>query len=40
MGEEVHYYVIKYYSTPDDEHGMPVFSLEARPALDTVQSVR
>ncbi|KAL7009944.1 holocytochrome c synthase [Cystobasidiomycetes sp. EMM_F5] len=32
-------YVIDYYSCPDDENGMPVFSLDVRPAVDTPGAV-
>ncbi|KAI5123535.1 hypothetical protein M0805_006695 [Coniferiporia weirii] len=38
-GEEVRY-VIDYYSAPPEEDGSPVFSLDVRPALDSVGSVR
>jgi len=38
-GEEVRY-VIDYYSLPDDPHGIPVFSLDVRPALDSFSSVK
>ncbi|KAG8987809.1 holocytochrome c synthase [Tulasnella sp. 427] len=37
-GEEVRY-VIDYYSAPDNPDGSPVFSLDVRPALDSVGSV-
>ncbi len=29
-------YVIDYYAGPDDEHGMPTFFLDVRPALDNI----
>lgn len=32
-------YVIDYYSCPDDENGMPVFSLDVRPAVDSAGAV-
>jgi cytochrome c heme-lyase len=32
-------YVIDYYDAGKDEDGMPVFSLDVRPALDSFQSV-
>jgi cytochrome c heme-lyase len=32
-------YVIDYYDAGKDEEGMPVFSLDVRPALDSFQSV-
>lgn len=38
-GEEVRY-VIDYYSAPPDPHGSPVFSLDVRPALDSLGSVK
>ncbi|KAH9943809.1 cytochrome c/c1 heme lyase-domain-containing protein [Amylocystis lapponica] len=38
-GEEVRY-VIDYYSAPPEPDGSPVFSLDVRPALDSVGSVR
>lgn len=38
-GEEVRY-VIDYYSAPTTAHGDPVFSLDVRPALDSVGSIR
>lgn len=38
-GEEVRY-VIDYYSAPPMPDGEPVFSLDVRPALDSVQSIR
>ena len=38
-GEEVRY-VIDYYSLPDDSEGNPNFSLDVRPALDSVGSVK
>jgi len=38
-GEEVRY-VIDYYSAPDDAEGNPVFSLDVRPALDSIGSIR
>jgi len=38
-GEEVRY-VIDYYSAPDDADGNPVFSLDVRPALDSLGSIR
>ncbi|KAG8931218.1 holocytochrome c synthase [Tulasnella sp. 417] len=37
-GEEVRY-VIDYYSAPDNPDGSPVFSLDVRPALDSLGSV-
>lgn len=38
-GEEVRY-VIDYYSAPPEPDGSPVFSLDVRPALDSVRSVK
>lgn len=38
-GEEVRY-VIDYYSAPPTPDGEPVFALDVRPALDSVQSVK
>ncbi|KAF9808268.1 hypothetical protein IEO21_07911 [Rhodonia placenta] len=38
-GEEVRY-VIDYYSAPPEPDGSPVFSLDVRPALDSVGSVK
>lgn len=38
-GEEVRY-VIDYYSAPDDADGSPVFSLDVRPALDSLTSIK
>lgn len=38
-GEEVRY-VIDYYSAPDDSEGNPVFSLDVRPALDSLTSIK
>ena len=38
-GEEVRY-VIDYYSAPPEPDGSPVFSLDVRPALDSVGSVQ
>ncbi|CAG8684182.1 669_t:CDS:2 [Acaulospora colombiana] len=38
-GEEVRY-VIDYYSLPDQPDGTPVFSLDVRPALDSVSSIK
>jgi cytochrome c heme-lyase len=38
-GEEVRY-VIDYYSLPDKPNGTPVFSLDVRPALDSVSSIK
>ncbi|KAK4051248.1 holocytochrome c synthase [Microbotryomycetes sp. JL201] len=35
-----HRYVIDYYSLPDDASGNPVFSLDVRPAIDDVASLR
>lgn len=35
-----HRYVIDYYSLPDDETGNPVFSLDVRPAVDSVSSAK
>ena len=32
-------YVIDYYSAPPDEEGNPVFSLDVRPALDSLESI-
>lgn len=36
-GREVRY-VLDYYSAEPDEHGMPVFSVDVRPALDSFGS--
>lgn len=33
-------YVIDYYGGPDDEHGMPTFFLDVRPALDNVTNAK
>lgn len=38
-GEEVRY-VIDYYSAPPEPDGSPVFSLDVRPALDNLGSVK
>ena len=38
-GEEVRY-VIDYYSAPPEPDGSPVFSLDVRPALDNVGSIK
>ncbi|TDL23619.1 cytochrome c and c1 heme-lyase [Rickenella mellea] len=38
-GEEVRY-VIDYYSAPPEPDGSPVFSLDVRPALDDIGSVK
>ena len=38
-GEEVRY-VIDYYSAPPEPDGSPVFSLDVRPALDSLGSVQ
>ena len=38
-GEEVRY-VIDYYSAPPLPDGSPVFSLDVRPALDSVGSIK
>ncbi|KAF8141595.1 cytochrome c/c1 heme-lyase [Boletus edulis] len=38
-GEEVRY-VIDYYSAPPTPDGDPVFALDVRPALDSVQSIK
>jgi cytochrome c heme-lyase len=38
-GEQVRY-VIDYYSAPPESDGSPVFSLDVRPALDSVDSVK
>ncbi|EPT01043.1 hypothetical protein FOMPIDRAFT_1030014 [Fomitopsis schrenkii] len=38
-GEEVRY-VIDYYSAPPEPDGSPVFSLDVRPAIDSVGSVK
>jgi hypothetical protein len=38
-GEEIRY-VIDYYSAPPEPDGSPVFSLDVRPALDSLQSVK
>lgn len=38
-GEEVRY-VIDYYSAPPTPDGEPVFALDVRPALDSVQSIK
>lgn len=35
-----HRYVIDYYALPDDQEGNPVFSLDVRPAVDSVAAVR
>ncbi|SCV67574.1 BQ2448_5185 [Microbotryum intermedium] len=35
-----HRYVIDYYSLPDDAQGNPVFSLDVRPAVDSVEAVQ
>lgn len=32
-------YVIDYYSAPPDEDGNPVFHLDVRPALDSLESI-
>ena len=32
-------YVIDYYSAPPDEEGNPQFSLDVRPALDSLESI-
>lgn len=32
--------MIDYYSAPTTAHGDPVFSLDVRPALDSVGSIR
>jgi cytochrome c heme-lyase len=32
--------VIDYYSLPDDSDGNPVFSLDVRPAVDSVDAVK
>lgn len=32
-------YVIDYYSAPEDEEGNPVFVLDVRPALDSLESI-
>jgi hypothetical protein len=32
--------VIDYYSAPTEEDGSPVFSLDVRPALDNLSSVK
>lgn len=37
-GKEIRY-VIDYYSAGKDQHGMPVFSVDVRPALDSVSAV-
>lgn len=37
-GQEVRY-VIDYYSAGKDEHGMPVFSVDVRPAMDSFGSL-
>jgi len=38
-GEEVRY-VIDYYSLPDEPDGSPAFSLDVRPALDSLGSIK
>ena len=38
-GDEVRY-VIDYYSAPPEPDGSPVFSLDVRPALDSVGSIK
>jgi len=38
-GEQVRY-VIDYYSAPPEPDGSPVFSLDVRPALDSVDSIK
>ena len=38
-GEEVRY-VIDYYSCPPEPDGSPLFSLDVRPALDSVGSIK
>jgi cytochrome c heme-lyase len=38
-GEEVRY-VIDYYSAPPEPDGSPVFSLDVRPALDSLGSMK
>jgi len=38
-GEEVRY-IIDYYSAPDLPDGSPVFSLDVRPALDSVAGIQ
>lgn len=38
-GEEVRY-VIDYYSAPPEPDGSPVFSLDVRPALDNLGSIK
>ena len=35
-----HRYVIDYYSLPDDAEGNPVFSLDVRPAVDSLDAVK
>lgn len=35
-----HRYVIDYYALPDDSEGNPVFSLDVRPALDSIPAVQ
>ena len=35
-----HRYVIDYYALPDDDEGNPVFSLDVRPAVDSVDAAR
>lgn len=32
--------MIDYYALPDDEQGNPVFSLDVRPAVDSVGAVQ
>lgn len=32
--------MIDYYGLPDDKDGNPVFSLDVRPALDSVEAVQ
>lgn len=39
-GYQVVRYVIDFYGGPDDEHGMPTFNLDVRPALDSLGNVR
>lgn len=33
-------YVLDFYGGPDDENGMPTFSVDVRPALDNITNVR
>lgn len=33
-------YVLDFYSGPDDENGMPTFSVDVRPALDNLTNVK